>query len=109
LGPDKTELVWTYFGYADDDEETTRHRLRNLNLVGPSGLISMEDGEAVELCQQGTVGAEGKYNFIEMGGDDVRDYYAPMGMDENAVRGFWKGYLELMGDGQAPSAVEVPA
>lgn len=36
-GPDKTELVWTYFGYADDNEETTRHRLRNLNLVGPSG------------------------------------------------------------------------
>jgi anthranilate 1,2-dioxygenase large subunit len=97
-GTDKTELVWTYFGYADDDEETTRHRLRNLNLVGPSGLISMEDGEAVELCQQGTVGAEGKRSFVEMGGDDVRQYYAPMGMDENSVRGFWKGYLGLMGN-----------
>ncbi|GGJ64519.1 Rieske (2Fe-2S) protein [Sphingopyxis bauzanensis] len=108
-GPDKTELVWTYFGYADDNEETTRHRLRNLNLVGPSGLISMEDGEAVELCQQGTIGAEGKYNFIEMGGDDVREYYAPMGMDENAVRGFWKGYLELMGDALSSSTVERPA
>ncbi|MBC7284985.1 aromatic ring-hydroxylating dioxygenase subunit alpha [Hoeflea sp.] len=98
---DKTELVWTYFGYADDDEETTRHRLRNLNLVGPSGLISMEDGEAVELCQQGTVGAEGKRSFVEMGGDDVRQYYAPMGMDENSVRGFWKGYLSLMGNALA--------
>ncbi|MFD1961561.1 SRPBCC family protein [Novosphingobium panipatense] len=55
-GVDKTELVWTYFGYADDDEETTRHRLRNLNLVGPSGLISMEDGEAVELASRARSG-----------------------------------------------------
>lgn len=108
-GIDQTELLWTYFGYADDDEETTRHRLRNLNLVGPSGLISMEDGEAVELCQQGTIGAAGKYNFIEMGGDDVRGYYAPMGMDENAVRGFWKGYLELMGDALSPLGKEAAA
>ena len=104
---DKTELVWTYFGYAGDDEEMTRHRLRNLNLVGPAGLISMEDGEAVELCQQGTVGAEGLYNFIEMGGDDVRDVYSPIGMDENSVRGFWKGYLALMGDALSASATEV--
>ena len=105
-GTDRTELVWTYFGYADDDEETTRHRLRNLNLVGPSGLISMEDGEAVELCQQGTIGAEGKRSFVEMGGDDVRQYYAPMGMDENSVRGFWKGYLGLMGNALADLAAE---
>ena len=105
-GTDKTELIWTYFGYADDDEETTRHRLRNLNLVGPSGLISMEDGEAVELCQQGTIGAEGKHSFVEMGGDDVRPYYAPMGMDENSVRGFWKGYLGLMGSALAEITAE---
>jgi anthranilate 1,2-dioxygenase large subunit len=38
----------------------------------------MEDGEAVELCQQGTIGAEGKRSFVEMGGDDVRQHYAPM-------------------------------
>lgn len=108
-GVDRTELVWTYFGYADDDEETTRHRLRNLNLVGPAGLISMEDGEAVELCQQGTIGADGKASFIEMGGDDVREYYAPMGMDENAVRGFWKGYLDHMRDSLHPARRETQA
>lgn len=100
---DQTELIWTYFGYDDDDADTVRHRLRNLNLVGPSGLISMEDGEAVELCQQGTIGAEGKQSFLEMGGSDVRDCYAPMGMDENAVRGFWKGYFGLMRDPPAES------
>ncbi|MDB5699400.1 MAG: salicylate 1-hydroxylase alpha subunit, partial [Alphaproteobacteria bacterium] len=52
-----TDLIWTYFGYEDDDEEVTRHRLRNLNLVGPAGFISMEDGEAVEICQNGVSGS----------------------------------------------------
>ncbi len=95
-GVAETELVWTYFGYADDDEAMTRHRLRNINLVGPAGYISMEDGEAVELCDQGTANTSGWRSLIEMGGDDVVDHVAPIGLDENAVRGFWKGYLALM-------------
>lgn len=92
----ETELVWTYFGYADDDEAMTRHRIRNINLVGPAGYISMEDGEAVELCQNGTAGADGWTSFVEMGGTDLVSKVAPIGFDENAVRGFWKGYFALM-------------
>jgi anthranilate 1,2-dioxygenase large subunit len=94
---DRTDLLWTYFGYADDTPELLEHRLRNLNLVGPAGLISMEDGEAVELCQTGIAGSGDERSFIEMGGADVRPVYTPIGMDENSVRGFWKGYLRLMG------------
>jgi anthranilate 1,2-dioxygenase large subunit len=74
------------------------HRLRNINLVGPSGLISMEDGEAVELVQQGIHRDASERSFVEMGGNDVEDYTSPMGMDENAVRGFWKGYRQTMTD-----------
>jgi anthranilate 1,2-dioxygenase large subunit len=97
LAPDSTDLLWTFFGYEDDDEETLRHRLRNINLVGPAGLISMEDGEAVELCQQGIRGAKpGEKSFIEMGGVDVQPVCKPVGMDENTVRGFWQGYFSLM-------------
>ncbi|MGQ0696859.1 MAG: aromatic ring-hydroxylating dioxygenase subunit alpha [Panacagrimonas sp.] len=92
----ETELVWTYFGYADDDDAMTRHRIRNINLVGPAGYISMEDGEAVELCQQGTAGADTWSSLIEMGGNEVVSKVAPIGLDENAVRGFWKGYFGLM-------------
>ena len=98
----ETELVWTYFGYADDDEAMTRHRIRNINLVGPAGYISMEDGEAVELCQQGTAGAEDWNSLVEMGGTDVVSKVSPIGLDENAVRGFWKGYLALMSDAAGP-------
>lgn len=103
LDVDSTDLIWTYFGYEDDDEEVTRHRLRNLNLVGPAGFISMEDGEAVEIVQHGISGANETRSFVEMGGDDVRPLYTPIGMDENSVRGFWRGYFGLM-KGQAPAA-----
>ena len=60
----------------------------------------------MERCQQGTISAEGKRSVVEMGGDDVRDCYAPMGMDENSVRGFWKGYLGLMGNALADLATD---
>lgn len=92
----ETELVWTYFGFEDDTEEMDQHRLRNINLVGPAGFISMEDGEAVELCQNGVHRDEKERSFIEMGGIEAAPYTSPMGMDENAVRGFWKGYRQVM-------------
>jgi len=46
------ELVWTFFGYADDSDELRSYRMKQLNLVGPAGLISMEDGVSTELCQK---------------------------------------------------------
>ena len=35
-----TELVWTCFGYANDDETMTERRLKQANLIGPAGFIS---------------------------------------------------------------------
>ncbi len=43
-GVDRTELVWTVLGFADDDKDMEELRLKVNNLVGPAGLISMEDG-----------------------------------------------------------------
>lgn len=65
---DKMELVWTYFGYADDSPEARGSRLKQMNLVGPGGLISMEDGEAVELVQQAVVRDGAATSYIAMGG-----------------------------------------
>lgn len=65
---DKMELVWTYFGYADDSSEARSSRLKQMNLVGPGGLISMEDGEAVELVQQAIVRDGDATSYIAMGG-----------------------------------------
>jgi len=51
-GPGEFDLYWTYFGYVDDPPELTELRLKQANLVGPAGFISMEDGEAIELVQR---------------------------------------------------------
>ncbi len=39
-GVGKMDLVWTYFGFADDTPEMNRRRLKQQNLVGPAGFIS---------------------------------------------------------------------
>lgn len=46
-GEHETEIHFTYFAHADDDDALVRHRVRQAsNLIGPSGLISLEDGAA---------------------------------------------------------------
>ena len=90
------ELVWTYFGYEDDDTEMAEHRLRQCNMIGPAGYIAMEDAEATEIVQRGTVRDWESSAIVEMAGSGFEDLdYG--GQDENAIRGFWKGYRELMG------------
>src|SRR5881394_4024097 len=41
-GVGRTELVWTCFGYASDDAKRTELRMKQSNLVGPAGYISLE-------------------------------------------------------------------
>ena len=66
--PDSFELYWTYFGYHDDSPELRRLRMRQVNLVGPGGLVSMEDGEAGRLVQLGVAGGGSDHSLIAMGG-----------------------------------------
>ena len=90
------ELVWTHFGYADDDAELTAIRLKQFNLIGPAGLISMEDGEATELVQRAAEAAEaGAAEVIEMEGRGVE----PTGslLSEGNIRAFWQVYRETLG------------
>ncbi len=95
-GISDTEVVWTFFGYVGESDEQRAHRLRNINLVGPAGFISMEDGEAVEIVQRGLVGVDaGQGSVLSMGGDSDSDLDR-LGMDENSIRGFWRGYRQFM-------------
>ncbi len=96
LGKDEFELVWTLFGYEDDDEAMTWHRLNQANIVGPAGLISMEDGEALELVHRSTASDVTKSGVVEMGGIGAigdRDTR----VNEVTIRGFWAFYSQLMG------------
>jgi len=52
-GPNALDMYWTMFGYADDDAAMTRHRLRQGNLMGPSGYLGVDDNEAIRFLQEG--------------------------------------------------------
>lgn len=93
-GPEKCELVWTLIGLEEDTEEQTYVRLKQSNLVGPAGLVSMEDGAIGGFVQKGIAGDLDKRAIIEMGGRDVGGM--PTRATETSVRGFWKVYRELM-------------
>jgi phenylpropionate dioxygenase-like ring-hydroxylating dioxygenase large terminal subunit len=94
-GVDKTELVWTCFGFTDDDEEMTERRLRQANLIGPAGYISMEDGAAPGFVQRGVNAAPNLLSVVEMGGASTAS--EDNRVTEAAVRGFWKAYRMQMG------------
>jgi len=95
-GIDKFVLVWTFFGYTEDTNEMNEHRLRQMNLLGPAGFVSMEDAEAIEIAHRTTrVDAE-RHSVIEMGGGGEisdRNYR----VTDVPLRGFWSYYAELMG------------
>tara|TARA_B100000029_G_scaffold503814_1_gene581514 strand:+ start:43 stop:1311 length:1269 start_codon:yes stop_codon:yes gene_type:complete len=93
---DRMELYWTYFGYEDDDEDMTRHRLDQANLVGPGGLISMEDGEAVELVHTAVQRERDKHATVEIGGKGEIVTQKSL-VTEVPIRGFYSYYCELMG------------
>src|SRR5205085_9295707 len=94
-GQDKSELNWTYIGYTDDTPEQRTVRLKQLNLVGPAGFISMEDGAVGGFVQRGIAGAHDQEAIIEMGGDTTSSSEGRA--TETSVRGFWKAYRQHMG------------
>ena len=99
-GPDHFELVWDFFGYADDDEEMTRFRLRQANLMGPAGLVSVDDTEAMEMCQRTLAAPGAPAAILEMGGRECRNEEHMV--TETAIRGFYQYYRRIMGfDGEA--------
>jgi anthranilate 1,2-dioxygenase large subunit len=94
-GTDRTDLHWTLLGFAEDTPEQRLVRLKQANLVGPAGYISMEDGCVGGFVQRGIAGASGEQAVIEMGGAGTDS--SESRVTEASVRGFWKAYRAQMG------------
>ena len=94
-GPHAFDLMWTFFGYADDTPEMTQRRLRQANLMGPSGFVSNDDGEIMEFSQAGIDAFPRDAGVVEMGGRDVRN--EDHMVTEAAIRGFYQEYRRVMG------------
>jgi hypothetical protein len=70
-------------------------RLRQFNLVGPAGFVSMEDGCVGGFVQRGMQGANpGVHSVLQMGGADTESQNTRA--TEASVRGFWKAYRRHM-------------
>jgi anthranilate 1,2-dioxygenase large subunit len=94
-GPNQFELVFHFFGYEDDSPELRALRIKQANLVGPAGYISMEDTEATELVQRATLRDPDASTVLELGrGDPTR---TDTMLSENMLRRFWVGYQKMMG------------
>ncbi len=94
-GKDRAELHWVYLGFEDDTPERLRVRLKQCNLVGPAGFISMEDGAVGGFVQRGIAGARDQQAVVAMGGEVVASGEGRA--TETSVRGFWKAYRQHMG------------
>jgi phenylpropionate dioxygenase-like ring-hydroxylating dioxygenase large terminal subunit len=94
-GVDRTNLNWIYLGYADDTPALRRRRLKQLNLAGPAGFVSMEDGCIGNFVERGAVAAKSGVSLLEMGGSgtESQDTRAT----ETAIRGFWNMWRGVMG------------
>lgn len=96
-GPDLVELHITYLGFESDTEKQTYDKLLTSNFIGPSGYISLEDGEALRLVQEGIRHRRpGDHEMLQMGGVGPiadTDYLS----QEISIRGFWSYYHRVMG------------
>jgi anthranilate 1,2-dioxygenase large subunit len=95
-GPGEFELVFHYFGYADDDEELRDMRVLQANLVGPAGYISMEDTEATELVHRAATASPDAGSTMLLGIEDAEPDQRS-NISEHVLRAFWAGYRDLMG------------
>jgi salicylate 5-hydroxylase large subunit len=103
-GPGKHELVWTFFGYEDDDEEMRMLRLRQANLMGPAGFVTLDDAEALEFSQIGIDAAPPEAeSVLELGrkGYEANDHL----VTETLIRGFYRHYARLMDMPVPPQAL----
>jgi anthranilate 1,2-dioxygenase large subunit len=93
-GPHAFHMYWTMFGYADDSEEMTRHRLRQGNLMGPSGYLGVDDNEAIRFEQQGVSRSVSETGLVAMesGVEGTSDCL----ISEAAIRAMYRSYREVM-------------
>jgi anthranilate 1,2-dioxygenase large subunit len=94
-GPNSFVMMWTMFGYEDDSEEMTRHRLRQGNLMGPSGFLGLEDNEALKFAQEGIRKSSSDTSVVKLDAEKIGT--AESLISEAAIRAMYRHYREVMG------------
>lgn len=91
------EVHYAYFAHADDDEEMVKHRLRqSSNLLGPCGLISMEDASVFHRIHIGNH-TPGSAIFQKGVHDPTKLEEEFQQNDESGNLPRWEYYRQVMG------------
>lgn len=97
-GVDEFELIITFYGFEDDDEEMRKRRIRQGNLFGPAGLVTVDDFEVLPMAQTCFKAAEDEEATVLMGrGGRGEDKDEGSLATERPIRGFYEYYREVMG------------
>jgi anthranilate 1,2-dioxygenase large subunit len=94
-GPHSMIMIWVMFGYEGDSEEMTRHRLKQGNLMGPSGFLGLEDNEAIKFVQEGVRRSPSDKGVVKLGG--TSEGTCTTLISESAIRSMYRHYREVMG------------
>ena len=94
-GPGSFDFVWTHFGFEGDTPEMTRRRLRQANLFGPAGFVSADDGEVIEMSQQGFAQHPERRTVVELGGrgGEETDHMVTESLIR-AMYGYWRRVMQ---------------
>jgi anthranilate 1,2-dioxygenase large subunit len=93
-GPNELMMIWAVFGRASDDEEMTRHRLRQNNIFGPAGFLGIEDNEALKFVQDGLRRSVPRVGLAMLGDDaETPDTI----ISERGIRAMYRYYRDVMG------------
>jgi phenylpropionate dioxygenase-like ring-hydroxylating dioxygenase large terminal subunit len=95
-GPHEFVMKWTMFGFEGDDEEMTRHRLRQGNLMGPAGFLGLEDNEAIKFVQDGMRRVPGGTQLVKLDPQNQQGTADTL-ISEAAIRAMYRHWREAMG------------
>lgn len=95
-GPHEFVMKWTMFGFEGDDEEMTRHRLRQGNLMGPAGFLGLEDNEAIKFVQDGMRRVPGGTHLVKLDPQTAAGTADTL-ISEAAIRAMYRHWREAMG------------
>ena len=92
-GPDACIKTWTFCGYESDPPELLEKRLLQANILGPSGLVTIDDNEVLAVSQAGARGSPVSSAVLEFGEERADTDHM---LTESAIRGFYRYYRAIM-------------
>ena len=94
-GPNEFIMNWTMFGFEGDDDEMLRHRLRQGNLMGPSGFLGLEDNEAIKYVQDGMKNIPDQQHLVALDPATAAGTSDTL-ISESAIRAMYQHWRSVM-------------